>query len=64
MGPSWYWMPDVFENFFSDFNKKPSDYYDLLKLSPAYKVFFNDYKDIEIPSSFEEIGYESTHLHQ
>jgi phytoene desaturase len=55
MGPSWYWMPDVFENFFSDFNKKPSDYYDLLKLSPAYKVFFNDYKDIEIPSSFEEI---------
>ena len=20
MGPSWYWMPDVFEKFFSDFN--------------------------------------------
>ena len=55
MGPSWYWMPDVFENFFSDFNKKPGDYYDLLKLSPAYKVFFDDYRDIEIPSNFEEI---------
>jgi phytoene desaturase len=55
MGPSWYWMPDVFENFFADFNKKPSDYYDLLKLSPAYKVFFNDFKDVEIPASFEEI---------
>ena len=26
MGPSWYWMPDVFERFFADFNKKPSDY--------------------------------------
>ena len=55
MGPSWYWMPDVFENFFSDFNKKPSHYYDLKKLSPAYKVFFDDLKDIEIPSTFEEI---------
>ena len=55
MGPSWYWMPDVFENFFADFNKKPSDYYQLVRLSPAYKVFFDDYKDIEIPSSFEEI---------
>ncbi|MEO8886249.1 MAG: FAD-dependent oxidoreductase, partial [Mucilaginibacter sp.] len=27
MGPSWYWMPDVFENFFALFGKKPSDYY-------------------------------------
>jgi phytoene desaturase len=55
MGPSWYWMPDVFENFFSDFNKNPSDYYDLKKLSPAYKVFFDDFRDVEIPSTFEEI---------
>jgi phytoene desaturase len=21
MGPSWYWMPDIFENFFQDFGK-------------------------------------------
>ena len=55
MGPSWYWMPDVFENFFADFNKKPSDYYQLLRLSPAYKVFFDDFKDVEIPANFEEI---------
>jgi phytoene desaturase len=39
MGPSWYWMPDVFERFFGDFNKKPSDYYELIKLSPAYRVY-------------------------
>jgi phytoene desaturase len=25
MGPSWYWMPDVFESFFADFGKKVSD---------------------------------------
>ena len=40
IGPTWYWMPDVFERFFNDFNKKPSDYYELLKLSPAYQVYF------------------------
>jgi phytoene desaturase len=62
LGPSWYWMPDVFEKFFSDFNKKPSDYYSLNKLSPAYKVFFgvNDFITIadnlsEIIETFESI---------
>ncbi|MGW9685707.1 phytoene desaturase family protein [Flagellimonas sp. 2504JD1-5] len=42
MGPSWYWMPDVFDNFFADFGKKTSDYYQLDKLDPAYKIFFKD----------------------
>ncbi len=41
IGPTWYWMPDVFEKFFSDFGKKPSDYYQLEKLDPAYKVVFS-----------------------
>ena len=40
IGPTWYWMPDVFERFFNDFGKKPSDYYELIKLSPAYSVYF------------------------
>ncbi|MBD0834936.1 phytoene desaturase family protein [Aestuariibaculum suncheonense] len=49
IGPTWYWMPDVFERFFCDFNKKPSDYYNLEKLNPAYSVYFgkNDYITIE-----------------
>ncbi|MCD9577449.1 phytoene desaturase family protein [Flavobacterium soyae] len=62
MGPSWYWMPDVFERFFNDFNKKPSDYYELIKLNPAYRVYFgiNDFISIydsleEIKTTFEEI---------
>ncbi|WP_276167541.1 phytoene desaturase family protein [Zobellia alginiliquefaciens] len=42
MGPSWYWMPDIFESFFNDFGKKTSDYYQLDKLNPAYKIFFAD----------------------
>ena len=49
MGPSWYWMPDVFEKFFNDFNKSTKDYYEIRKLEPAYRVYFglNDYLDIE-----------------
>nr|WP_299340082.1 phytoene desaturase family protein [Allomuricauda sp.] len=42
IGPSWYWMPDIFEKFFNDFGKKTSDYYQLDKLDPAYKIFFSD----------------------
>lgn len=54
MGPSWYWMPDVFEKFFSDFNKKVGDYYDLVRLSPGYRVFFKD-EQLEVPASLEEL---------
>lgn len=42
IGPSWYWMPDIFERFFNDFGKSTADYYELDKLSPAYKIFFSD----------------------
>ena len=42
IGPSWYWMPDIFERFFGDFGKSTADYYVLDKLSPAYKIFFSD----------------------
>ncbi len=42
MGPSWYWMPDVFESFYADFGKQASDYYQLIRLSPAYRVYFED----------------------
>ncbi len=62
MGPSWYWMPDVFEKFFNDFNKKTKDYYELIKLNPAYRVYFgindfiNIYDNLEaIQTTFEEI---------
>lgn len=55
IGPTWYWMPDVFEQFFNDFDKKTSDYYNLIKLSPAYQVYFgiNDY--VTISDNFEDI---------
>ena len=55
MGPTWYWMPDVFERFFADFGKKPEDYYQLIKLSPAYSVYFGKNKAITIADSLEKI---------
>lgn len=55
IGPTWYWMPDVFERFFSDFNKKPSDYYTLEKLSPAYSVYFGKNDFITIEDTLEKI---------
>ena len=54
MGPSWYWMPDIFDKFFNDFDKKTSDFYQLDKLAPAYKIFFND-EVITIGDTMEKI---------
>ncbi len=55
MGPSWYWMPDVFERFFADFDKKPSDYYQLDKLDPGYQVIFGENDQIKIGDDLEKI---------
>lgn len=54
MGPSWYWMPDVFEKYFASFGKKASDYLDLVRLDPSYKVFFQE-QDVDIPASLTEL---------
>ncbi len=54
MGPSWYWMPDVFERFFEQFGKKISDYYELKRLDPSYRIYWeNGYDDI--PADYESL---------
>jgi len=55
IGPSWYWMPDVFERFFADFRKKPSDYYILDKLNPGYEVYFGENSSLKISEHLEDI---------
>ncbi|HEV7350990.1 phytoene desaturase family protein [Telluribacter sp.] len=50
MGPSWYWMPDVFEDYFARFGKKPSDYYQLVRLDPSYKVVFGADEALDLPA--------------
>mgnify|MGYP001170782475 FL=1 len=55
IGPSWYWMPDVFEKFFGDFDRKVSDYYTLEKLDPGYEVYFDQMESIKIGNTLEKI---------
>jgi phytoene desaturase len=55
IGPTFYWMPDVFERFFGDFNKKVSDYYTLERLNPGYEVFFGKGDSIKIGDDFDQI---------
>ena len=54
MGPSWYWMPDVFEDFFDDFNTTVNDSYELVRLDPSYRVFWKDKPD-DIPAKIEDL---------
>jgi len=55
MGPSWYWMPEVFENFYNQFGKTASDFYNLKRLDPSYRVFWNDDSFTDVPSNLEEL---------
>lgn len=50
MGPSWYWMPDVFDQFFARFGKKTADYYDLIRLDPSYQIFFGRQDVMTLPA--------------
>jgi phytoene desaturase len=54
MGPSWYWMPDVFERFFEQFGKKVSDYYSLIRLDPSYRVYWQQ-ESTDIPANYDEL---------
>jgi phytoene desaturase len=55
MGPSWYWMPDVFENYFALFGKKPSDFYELKRLDPGYRIYFGKDDELDIPASMDQL---------
>lgn len=50
MGPSWYWMPEVFEQFFAHFGKSTADYYELVRLDPSYEIYFGPDDTLEIPA--------------
>jgi phytoene desaturase len=54
MGPSWYWMPDVFENYFKQFNTSVTQQYELIRLDPSYAVFFSKDEVLLIPANLNE----------
>jgi phytoene desaturase len=55
MGPSWYWMPDVFEQFFEQFGYSSSDFYELKKLDPGFQIITSDGGTLKIPAGWEEL---------
>ena len=55
MGPSWYLMPDVFERFFAYFGREPSDFYDLERLDPHYRIFFKDGDQLDVTGNNAEM---------
>ena len=55
MGPSWYWMPDVFERFFKDFGYQASDFYKLKQLDPSFSVIFRQDDVLDVPANYEDL---------
>ncbi len=55
MGPSWYWMPDVFDQYFAKYGKQVADYYELVRLDPSYQVIFEGDDAVDIPASMVEL---------
>jgi len=54
MGPSWYLMPDVYERYFRQFGKEPSELFGLQRLDPSYRIFFHDGRKVDISSDIEK----------
>jgi phytoene desaturase len=52
MGPSWYWMPEVFEKFFNDFGFSASDFYSLKQLDPGFTILFDGNEELSIPADY------------
>ena len=55
MGPSWYWMPEVFEKFFNRFGHTSSDFYELKRLDPSFRMYFGQDDFLDIPSDYEDL---------
>ncbi len=55
MGPSWYWMPEVFEQFYNHFGYTTSDFYKLIRLDPSYEVVFGQNDRLTLPASYEAL---------
>jgi len=55
MGPSWYWMPDVFEKYFQRFGHTSSDFYQLERLDPSYRVYFSKTDILDVPAGVENL---------
>lgn len=56
LGPSWYWLPDVFDSYFRQFGRETTDYYKLMRLDPSYKVFYSKEEYYNVPTGSENVA--------
>ena len=56
MGPSWYWMPDIIDQFFQDFGSTVEDFYKLISLDPQFEMVFDD-GNLSIPKNYHELKH-------
>lgn len=54
-GPSWYWMPDIFENAFARLGLDVNDQFTLEKLDPGFRVYFDEQDYVDIPADFQAL---------
>lgn len=55
MGPSWFWMPDVFERYFNSMGTTMSQFFELKKLDPGFKVIFSRDEFYDIPADYDQL---------
>lgn len=55
MGPSWYWMPDVMDEFFHQFGHEASDFYQLKKLDPGFQIIFGENDAMSVPAGWDDL---------
>ncbi len=54
MGPSWYWMPDVFDRYFASFGSQTSDFYELIRLDPSYRIYWEQ-GEMDVPADYNSL---------
>ncbi len=47
-------MPEVFEDLFREFGKEVTDYYELKRLDPNYRVFYSNDRRLDISADLEK----------
>ena len=55
MGPSWYWMPDVMEDFFKQFGRSTADYFQLKRLDPSYQVIYSKDDVFRVDANYDRL---------
>ncbi len=61
-GPSWYFMPEVFEHWFALLGERVQDHLDLVPLDPSYRVFFERASSSERPDGAADVPQARTVL--